>query len=226
MPKRSKILDEGRVSVLRKYIGSEISRAEASRQCGVAPKTIDRWCIRYRTEGIGGFVPQENNRVYDIVAKEAAVKAYLSGEGSLTQICEKYKIRSEKQLHHWIQVYNGHKEFRTQTGGSRMTKARKTTLEERITIAKECIASGKNYGEIAIKYTVSYQQVYNWTNRFAEQGEAGLEDRRGQRIAQQTPRTVEEELKIRIAQLEHELYMTKMERDLLKKLNEIGRRRG
>ena len=139
MPKRSKILDEGRMSVLRKYIGSEISRAEASRQCGVAPKTIDRWCIRYRTEGIAGFVPQENNRVYDAVAKEAAVKAYLSGEGSLTQICEKYKIRSEKQLHHWIQVYNGHKEFRTQTGGSRMTKARKTTLEERIAIARECI---------------------------------------------------------------------------------------
>ena len=226
MPKRSKILDEGRMSVLRKYIGSEISRAEASRQCGVAPKTIDRWCIRYRTEGIAGFVPQENNRVYDAVAKEAAVKAYLSGEGSLTQICEKYKIRSEKQLHHWIQVYNGHKEFRTQTGGSRMTKARKTTLEERIAIAKECIASGKNYGEIAIKYNVSYQQVYNWANKFAERGEAGLEDRRGQRTSQQTPHTAEEEMKIRIAQLEHELYITKMERDLLKKLDEIERRRG
>lgn len=143
MSKRSKILDEGRMSVLRKYIGNEISRAEASRQCGVAPKTIDRWCIRYRTKGIAG--------------KEAAVKAYLSGEGSLTQICEKYEIRSEKQLHHWIQVYNGHKEFRTQTGGSRMTKARKTTLEERIAIAKECIASGKNYGEIlhAVVYVIS-----------------------------------------------------------------------
>ena len=107
-----------------------------------------------------------------------------------------------------------------------MTKARKTTLEERIAIAKECIASGKNYGEIAIKYNVSYQQVYNWANKFAERGEAGLEDRRGQRTAQQTPRTAEEELKIRIAQLEHELYITKMERDLLKKLDEIERRRG
>ena len=107
-----------------------------------------------------------------------------------------------------------------------MKKARKTTYEERILITKECIESGNNYGAIALKYNVSYQQVYNWTNRFAEQGEAGLEDRRGQRTAQQTPRTAEEELKIRIAQLEHELYMTKMERDLLKKLDEIERRRG
>ena len=31
-------------------------------------------------------------------------------------------------------------------------------------------------------------------------------------------------MKIRIAQLEHELYMTKMERDLLKKLDELERR--
>ena len=107
-----------------------------------------------------------------------------------------------------------------------MTKARKTTFEERVAIARECIASGRNYGDLAVKYNVSYQQVYTWTKKYAEQGEAGLEDRRGQRTAQQQPRTPEEEMKIRIAQLEHELYMTKMERDLLKKLDEIERRRG
>ncbi len=97
-----------------------------------------------------------------------------------------------------------------------MTKARKTSQEKRTIIAKECIASGRNYGEIAIKYNVSYQQVYNWTNKFAEQGESGLEDRRGRRTAQQQPQTPEEEMKIRIAQLEHENYMLRMERDLLK----------
>ena len=107
-----------------------------------------------------------------------------------------------------------------------MTKARKTTFEERVAIARECIASGRNYGELAVKYNVSYQQVYTWTNKYAEQGEDGLEDRRGQRTVQQQPRTPEEEMKIRIAQLEHENYMLKMERDLLKKLDEIERRRG
>lgn len=107
-----------------------------------------------------------------------------------------------------------------------MTKARKTTKEERIAIARECIAAGRNYGEIAIKYNVSYQQVYNWTNKYAELGDSGLEDRRGQRTAQQEPRTPEEELRIRIAQLEHELYMKEMECNLLKKLNEIERGRG
>lgn len=107
-----------------------------------------------------------------------------------------------------------------------MTKGRKTTKEERIAIARECLEAGRSYGEIAEKHHVSYQQVYQWTNKYAEMGEKGLEDRRGKRIIQQDPRTTEEEMKQRIAQLEHELYMTKMERDLLKKLKEIERRRG
>lgn len=106
-----------------------------------------------------------------------------------------------------------------------MTKARKTTIEERITIVKECIESGYNYGELAIKYQVSYQQVYNWVKKFTAEGEAGLEDRRGQRVIQQVPRTPEEEYKIKIAQLEHENYLLRMERDLLKKVQEIERGR-
>ncbi len=36
---------------------------------------------------------------------------------------------------------------------------RETTFEERVQIVRECIAIGKNYGEIALKYQVSYQQV-------------------------------------------------------------------
>ena len=105
-----------------------------------------------------------------------------------------------------------------------MKSTRKTTKEERVQIAKECIESGNNYGEIAIKYQVSYQQVYTWVKKYMELGETGLEDRRGQRTAQQAPRTEDERLRIEIAQLKHELYITKMERDLLKKLEEIERR--
>ena len=105
-----------------------------------------------------------------------------------------------------------------------MRQARSTTQEERIQIAKECIASGRNYGELAIKYNVSYQQVRTWTLRFEELGEAGLEDRRGKRKKDQTPRTELEKAQIEIEQLKHKLYLAEMERDLLKKLDEIERR--
>ena len=105
-----------------------------------------------------------------------------------------------------------------------MTKSRRTTQEERIAIAEECLAIGKDYGAIALKYEVSYQQVYTWTKRYEELGASGLEDRREKRTKDQTPRTELEELKIELAKVKHQLHLTEMERDLLKKLEEIERR--
>lgn len=105
-----------------------------------------------------------------------------------------------------------------------MRQTRSTTQEERIQIVRECIASGKNYGEMAKKYNVSYQQVRTWTLRFEELGDAGLEDRRGKRKKDQTPRNELEKAQIEIEQLKHKLYLAEMERDLLKKLDEIERR--
>ena len=105
-----------------------------------------------------------------------------------------------------------------------MSKARKTTQEERIQIAIECIATGRNYSDIAAKYQVSYQQVRIWTQRFEELGESGLEDRRGKRKHEQEPRSELEQMQIRIAQLEHQLYIAEMENHLLKKLKEVERR--
>ena len=40
-----------------------------------------------------------------------------------------------------------------------MKKARKTTLEERICIVKDCLDHDRNYGAMALKYDCSYQQV-------------------------------------------------------------------
>lgn len=105
-----------------------------------------------------------------------------------------------------------------------MKKTRSTTQEERIQIARECIACGKNYGELALKYQVSYQQVRTWTLRYEELGRAGLEDRRGKRKKDQVPRTELEKAQIEIEQLKHKLYLAEMERDLLKKLDEVVRR--
>ena len=105
-----------------------------------------------------------------------------------------------------------------------MRKARSTTQEERLQIVKECLESGKNYGEMALKHNVSYQQVRTWTLRFAELGEAGLEDRRGKRKKDQTPRTELEAAQIEIEQLKHKLYLSEMENRLLKKLDEVVRR--
>lgn len=226
MSKRKEIKAEERIRIAKECIAGRISQSEAELQAGVTRTVVADWIRLYLNEGVSGFLPERGNRQYDPALKEAAVKDYLSGRGSLREICRIYKIRNQIQLRTWIKVYNGHKDFRKQTGGSRMTKGRETTQAERIAVAKACIANGKNYREIAVQYNVSYQQARSWTLKYIEGGESALEDRRGQRTAQQQPRTPEEEMKIRIAQLEHELYLVKMERDLLKKLDEIERREG
>lgn len=59
-----------------------------------------------------------------------------------------------------------------------------------------------------------YPQIRNWTLRFGEQGEAGLEERRDRRKKNQVPRTELEQTQIKIEQ--HKLYLAQMERDLQK----------
>ena len=225
MPQKTKVSAEEKARIVRDCIAGKLSRTEAARKAGVDKKSLRRWIIRYEAEGSLGFMATGKNRTYSEETKLAAVEEYLSDQGSIQEICKKYKIRSERQLWNWIRVYNSGRDFKHKmSGGSRMKSTRKTTQEERVRIAKECIENGDNYGEIAIKYQVSYQNVYSWVKKYRELGEAGLEDRRGQRTAQQEPRTEEERLRIENAQLKHELYLARMERDLLKKLEEIERR--
>lgn len=225
-----KISVEEKRKAVERYKKGEASAIEIGQVLGVDRNTIYRWERAYESKGIDGLRAKpgkryiDKNPVYSTPQKEAAVAAYLSGEGSQLEICRRYGIRSRHALRDWIKVYNSGRDFKRMSGGSRMSTSRKTTQTERIEIAKSCLENGSNYGETALQYDVSYQQVYTWVKKFKESGEAGLEDRRGQRTAQQEPRTTEEALRVRVAQLEHELYMTKMERDLLKKLDEIERR--
>ena len=104
-----------------------------------------------------------------------------------------------------------------------MTKGRKTTIEERIEIAKACLANVKNYQETAAQHEVSYQQVYQWVRRFEENGEQGLADRRGRKKPLEE-RTLEDELRLKIQQMERENERLRAENLLLKKLEEIERR--
>ena len=222
---RIKHTPEEKELITKAVLSGERSQAELARQYNTSEGRIREWVAQYKANGISAFLPQRRNNVYSEEIRIKAVKDYLNGQGSLVEISSKYGIRDARQLRNWIKVYNSGKGFRQKmSGGSRMKEARPTTVEERIQIAKDCIANGGNYGETALKFNVSYQQVYQWVKKFKEKGDAGLEDRRGKRLKDQTPRTREEELEIEIAKLKHELYMTKMERDVLKKLDEIVRR--
>jgi transposase-like protein len=226
MPRDEKVRIEEKTELVIKCIKGEMGVCEAGRVAQVDHSTIRCWIARYKAEGEEGLKRQGRNRSYTAAEKLKAVLTYMSGKGSLLEICKENRIRSTVQLRNWIKVYNAHGDFDSRKGsggGSYMKQGRNTTQEERIQIAKECLESGKKYGEMALKYKVSYQQARTWTLRFEELGEAGLEDRRGKRKKDQTPRTELEAAQIEIEQLKHKLYLAEMERDLLKKLDEIVR---
>ena len=225
MGQKQKLGAAEKLELIQNYLSGKISLSEAARQAGAADESVRQWVRNYETEGATAFMPHKDN-VYSPELKRQAVQDYLSGKGSLADISKKYRLRDRRQLRNWIKVYNAHGDFNSAKhsgGGSYMKQGRDTTQEERIQIVKDCLASGKNYGEMALKYKVSYQQVRTWTLRFEEMGEAGLEDRRGKRKKDQVPRTELEKAQIEIKQLKHKLYLAEMERDLLKKLDEIER---
>ena len=222
---KSKLSAEQKAEIIRLYFEKGESQSFIAKRYGIDEMAVRKYILQYQAQGIETFINNGKNRTYSIELKKQAINAYMNGEGSTREIAAKYGLRSPTQLNNWIKVYNSGRGFRHRmSGGSRMKEARPTTVEERIQIAKDCIANDENYGETALKYNVSHQQVYQWVKKFKEKGNAGLEDRRGKRLKDQTPRTREEELEIEIAKLKHELYMTKMERDVLKKLDEIVRR--
>ena len=51
----------------------------------------------------------------------------------------------------WIKMYNSHTELKSYTGGSRMTKGRSTTCEERIALVRECIQPFAKFTHFCIR---------------------------------------------------------------------------
>lgn len=224
MSRKSKTDPVLKVKLVERYLAGELSKTDAARLAGVNPwSTFNRWINIYKNEGPTGLRNQKHNKNYSIELKYATVDAYLRGDGSLRDIIVKYGLRSETQLRNWIKEYNTHGEIkcRGRGGGSYMRKARQTTLEERLTIVQDCLANDKNYGAMALKYNCSYQQVRNWIKRYEQMGSVGLEDRRGRRAGSQPARTLEEELRDKIAELERQNRDLQMENDLLKKVREL-----
>ena len=105
-----------------------------------------------------------------------------------------------------------------------MTKGRKTTYDERIEIIQYCIEHQNNYNETAVKYKVSYQQVYSWMKKYQTKGIEGLLDKRGKNKAA-TEMTELEKLRAENKILKAQNRRQELELVFLKKLDEIERRR-
>ena len=94
------------------------------------------------------------------------------------------------------------------------------TLEDRVEVVKHSLEISRDYSETAIKFEVSYQQVYQWVQKYNKFGVDGLIDRRGKRKAEDELTEVEK-LKLNIKLLEAKNRRIELENAFLKKLNEL-----
>ena len=224
--KRTK-LDTGTIiNAVKDYLIGTSSKEAIARRLGVNRKSFDQWVANYQSIGESAFFGNGNQH-YSKEFKEKAVKDYLSGMGSLLEICKKHGIKSTKQLRDWIKKYNGHVELKASgTGGTTiMTKGRKTTFDERVEIVQYCIAHDHNYTETAAKFGVSYQQARSYTVKYEADGIEALRDRRG-RAKPWAEMSELEKLRAENKILRAEKEQAEMEASFLKKLDEIERRRG
>lgn len=225
MGRKSQYSKEEKITFVEKYMKGSWSLSSYAKINGLKDSTLRDWIRNYQSMGADGF-NGEKNQQYSDTFKYQVVHEYLSGKGSQAEICKKYKIKSTGQLRDWISKYNNHEPLKSYAGGRGkvMVKGRKTTLEERIDIVKDHMESGSSYEEIAEKYQISYQQIYQWVRKYQEKGIDGLVDRRGRR-KEQDAMTEEEKLRAELKMEKAKNKRLEMENLFLKKLKEIERRR-
>ena len=107
-----------KLEAVEKYKRGEGSLGSIAREYGVKKCSFQQWLANYEAMGPSGLATVHTNSKYSSEIKNAAVKAYLQGEGSHKEICKRYQIRSRTQLQNWITLYNGHKDLRA-TGAKR-----------------------------------------------------------------------------------------------------------
>lgn len=165
-----------KLAILALYKDDYHSIADITTKFSIDPGTIRDWKRRYDLNGEDGLTNAPSWKSYSKELKLAAVNDYLSGHYSLSKVIQKYSISSTAVLRKWIKKYNSHRELNDTGKGitNSMTSRRKTTLEERIRIVNYCLLHQKNYQLAAESYEVSYQQVYQWVQKFEAHGEEAL----------------------------------------------------
>lgn len=214
---------EEKINAVRRHLDDHVPITRIAEEIGVVKNTVQLWVMKYESMGEEAF--NQKNKKYSLEHKTEAVEYYLSGKGSENDTCKVFKINSPTQLRNWIKWYNNHSLKASPGGKVAMVsrKGRKTTLEERIKVVEDHIKSNMSYAETAEKYDLSYQQVYQWIQKYKKQGIDGLGDHRG-RTKPAEEMTDIEKLKAENRMLKAELERKELENMFLKKLDEIERR--
>ena len=230
MGRKAKYTVEQKVKACEAYLSGKSSAKALARSLGLGKGgdiTIREWSRMYKEYGSEVFYPKEHNRSYTEEFKKVVVKEYLDGLVSLMDLQVKYNIPRYETIRQWVIKYTKGEEIKDYLPKPevyKMKARRDTTLEERIEIVTYCLQHNHNYKETAALYNCNYSQVRNWVLKYERDGEDGLNDKRGKR-KQNEELTDLEKAERRIKQLEKKNEELARRVELLKKAEELERRR-
>ena len=227
MGRKPKLSADMKVCICKQYLDGEKSSIALSREYDVDDRTIRSWAKTYKAKGARAFDIKLHNATYTKEFKQQVVEAYLNGEGTVEDLAIRYDIPGHTTLRQWIMKYNNLevlKDYDPKPEVYMKDRSRNTTLDERIEIVKYCLEHETNYKKTAEVFDVSYTQVYQWVKKYQSLGDDGLVDRRGQHKSEDQLSDIEI-LERKVKLLERQLKEKEMENELLKKVQEIERRR-
>ena len=219
---------EERLRAVQDYLSGKHSAAQICQDLKLkGHQNIQEWVWLYQEHGESAFIEHKGNKSYSKELKTLAVEEYISGGGSIRNICAKYNISSKRTLQNWLKRYNSNMKLADYDPKPEVYMAaarRKTTIDERKEIVEYCLSQDKDYKGTAEKYDVSYSQVYNWTRSYLSNGVDGLKDNRGRRKPDEELSELEK-LRRENLRLKHQLEEERRVVELLKKVQEFEGRR-
>ena len=230
MSKREKCTFEEKLKAVEDYLRGKRNQQQIAADLGLGKRgrsTVGVWVRKYQEAGLDALRSSQSNNSYSREFKEQIVQEYLNGEGSIQALTIKYGIPNHSTVWKWISLYNSHKELKATPVAAEVYMAeskKRLSLEERMDVIQYCIEHDHDYVQAASRYGLKYWQVYSWVKKYETEGKEGLSDKRGRRKALDEINETEK-LKRRIQFLERELEDERLKNELLKKVQEIERRR-
>lgn len=224
MSRKARFTPQEKENACIDYIKGNKSQAQICDELHISTSTIQDWAAIYNKYGISGFLTKKKNNSYSKEFKTEIVEKYIRGEASSIELGNQYDI-SSGLLRKWIRMYNANIELKDYEPKQEVYMAdarRKTTIEERKEIVEYCINHNHDYKNTAVKYDVSYSQVYSWVKKYDSIGEDGLIDKRGHHKTDDELDEIER-LRRENIRLKRQLEEKDMVVELLKKVKEFER---
>ena len=224
MSRKAKFTPEEKEQAVIDYLEGNKSRIQICGELCISSRTIQDWALIYNKHGLAGFSKKMRNGSYSKEFKMKVVEEYVRGDGSSIDLGIKYDI-SSGLLRKWIRMYNANRELKDYNPKQEVYMAearRKTTKEEREEIVEYCLNNNRDYKNTAVKFDVSYSQVYNWVRKYDACGLEGLTDKRGHHKSDDEVDELER-LRRENLRLKRQLEEKDMVVELLKKVKEFER---